>query len=141
MAVKLTRNQRLVLDALASAGRPQSAYTLLDHLRDDGFRAPLQVYRALNKLIERGDVHKLESINSFVACAHPHGHEHEHEHGVVAFAICDQCGSAEEFADETVERHLKDWAAASHFTLTQSIIELRGVCEACVAQAPRSSAQ
>ena len=123
----LTRNQRLVLDALTTAGKPQSAYTVLDELRDAGFRAPLQVYRALNQLIERGFVHKLESINSFVTCAHPH----EHEHGVVAFAICDQCGSADEFSDDLVEQRLGDWASASHFKLAQSIIELRGVCNKC----------
>lgn len=124
----LTRNQQLVLNALATAGKPQSAYTILDHLRAAGFRAPLQVYRALNKLIERGYVHKLESINSFVACAHPH----EHQHGVVAFAICDRCGQADEFSDEVVEARLQHWAACSHFKLTQSIIELRGVCQGCL---------
>lgn len=125
----LTKNQRLVLAALMQANRPQSAYTLLDHLRDDGFRAPLQVYRALNKLIAAGLVHRLESINSFVACAHPH----EHGHGLVAFAICDQCGQIEEFSDATVEKHLKDWAIAHTFRLSQTIIELRGTCADCEA--------
>ena len=48
---KLTRNQSLVLGALTNAGGPLSAYTILDRLRDDGFRAPLQVYRALEKLL------------------------------------------------------------------------------------------
>ena len=66
--LKLTRNQQLVYDALTGAKTPLSAYTLLDQLRDAGFRAPLQVYRALEKLIEIGQVHRLESINSFVAC-------------------------------------------------------------------------
>lgn len=131
---ELTRNQRLVLDALATAGKPQSAYTVLDALRDEGFRAPLQVYRALDRLIERGFVHRLESVNSFVTCAHPH----QHEHGMVAFAICDQCGSADEFSDDMVEQRLKDWALASHFRLAQSIIELRGVCEMCQGGAANS---
>lgn len=43
----LTRNQTLVFDVLSKADGPLSAYTILDQLRDDGFRAPLQVYRAL----------------------------------------------------------------------------------------------
>ena len=68
--VKLTRNQQLVYDALTGADTPLSAYSLLDQLRESGFRAPLQVYRALEKLIELGQVHRLESINSFVACQH-----------------------------------------------------------------------
>src|SRR5690606_36153974 len=51
---ELTRNQSLVLGALTRAEGPLSAYTILDKLRDDGFRAPLQVYRALEKLLDAG---------------------------------------------------------------------------------------
>ncbi|KAG1651456.1 High-affinity zinc uptake system membrane protein ZnuB [Nymphon striatum] len=50
----LTKNQSLVMGALTNAEGPLSAYTILDQLRDDGFRAPLQVYRALDKLVETG---------------------------------------------------------------------------------------
>ena len=42
----LTRNQTLVLGKLSKADQPMSAYTLLDELRGDGLKAPLQVYRA-----------------------------------------------------------------------------------------------
>ncbi|MCC2690339.1 MAG: zur, partial [Rhizobiaceae bacterium] len=63
---KLTRNQQLVLARLEAASGPVSAYGLLDQLRDDGFRAPLQVYRALEGLIKGGLVHRLESLNAFV---------------------------------------------------------------------------
>ncbi|MGB2321810.1 MAG: Fur family transcriptional regulator, partial [Candidatus Puniceispirillaceae bacterium] len=65
---KLTRNQTLVLEALASAGQPLGAYSLLDLLRDQGFKAPLQVYRALDQLISEGLVHRLESLNAWTAC-------------------------------------------------------------------------
>ena len=41
----LTKNQTLVFDVLTKAEAPLSAYTILDKLRDQGFRAPLQVYR------------------------------------------------------------------------------------------------
>ena len=57
MAAKdaLTKNQLRVLEKLEAAGGPLSAYTLLDQLRDHGFRAPLQVYRALDILVKGGD--------------------------------------------------------------------------------------
>jgi Fur family zinc uptake transcriptional regulator len=75
--VDLTKNQSLVMGALTNSDGPLSAYTILDQLRDHGFRAPLQVYRALDKLVEFGLVHRLESLNAFVACRHPgcDGHE------------------------------------------------------------------
>lgn len=135
---ELTKNQTLVLNALTSTEGPASAYSLLDQLRGDGFRAPLQVYRALEKLIEYGLVHRLESLNSFVACAHtrenPHGHPHGHRHGLVAFAICDNCGQVDEFSDATVEKRLKGWAGDHSFKLAKTTIELRGTCANCLAQ-------
>jgi len=127
-ALDLTKNQTLVLEALAGTDGPVSAYTLLDQLRVHGFRAPLQVYRALDKLMEFGLVHRLESLNSFVACAHPH----EHKHGLTAFAICDGCGSVDEFSDEVIEKRLRRWAADSNFKLGKTTIEMRGTCAACL---------
>ena len=125
--VDLTKNQPLVLNALSRAGGPLSAYTILDQLRGEGFRAPLQVYRALEKLLERGLVHRLESLNAFVACAH----DHDHAHGLTAFAICEKCGQVSEFSDEVVEERLKDWAGKSGFHATKTTIEIRGDCANC----------
>jgi len=126
---ELTRNQSLVLKTLDKAEGPLSAYTILDRLRDDGFRAPLQVYRALEKLQEFGLVHRLESINAFVACADPHCHDHS----IVAFAICETCGRVDEFSDETVETRLGDWVAAHRFKPAKTTIEIRGNCSNCAA--------
>lgn len=123
----LTRNQGLVLDTLAAAEAPLSAYTILDRLRGEGLRAPLQVYRALDKLVETGRVHRLESINAFVACAQPHGHRH----GLTAFAICDTCGRVSEFADEVVRERLALWSRENGFASTKTAIEIRGTCQAC----------
>ncbi|WP_343229033.1 Fur family transcriptional regulator [Rhizobium setariae] len=127
---ELTRNQSLVLSALSGTGGPQSAYDILDRLRSDGFRAPLQVYRALDKLMEFGLVHRLESLNAFVACSDPHDHA-AHAHGVTAFAICESCGQVTEFHDHTIENRLKEWQAATHFKPEKTTIEIRGACKAC----------
>jgi Fur family zinc uptake transcriptional regulator len=123
----LTRNQELVLGALAHADGPLSAYDILDRLRDDGLRAPLQVYRALEKLTERGLAHRLESLNAFVCCADAHCHEA----GTIAFAICEGCGKVEEFAEPSVEQKLKGWSKSSGFRPNRITIELRGLCKAC----------
>jgi Fur family zinc uptake transcriptional regulator len=130
-APDLTRNQSLVLEALKSVSGPQSAYDLLDRLRPDGFRAPLQVYRALDKLVEHGLVHRLESINAFVACSDPHDHPHGHE-GVTAFAICESCGQVTEFHDRVIEERLRDWKHSNQFKVEKTTIELRGHCRSCV---------
>ncbi|MBX3596074.1 MAG: transcriptional repressor [Rhizobiaceae bacterium] len=128
---ELTRNQALVFDALSKSHAPLSAYSLLDQLRDHGFRAPLQVYRALEKLQEAGLVHRLESLNAFVACAHKHDDHDGHCHGLVAFAICDKCGQVTEFSDKEIEARLTGWADRSGFRAEKTTMEIRGHCALC----------
>ncbi len=128
---KLTKNQLCVLERLESAVGPLSAYTLLDQLRDDGFRAPLQVYRALDSLMRGGFVHRLESLNAFVACAEPH----DHSHRMTAFAICDTCGQVTEFSDHEVGQQLDRWVGSTGFAAKRAVIEFRGTCAKCRAEA------
>lgn len=123
----LTRNQTLVFGVLSKAEGPLSAYTILDQLRDDGFRAPLQVYRALEKLLDFGLIHRLESLNAFVACAHPQCHAH----GLIAFAICEKCGQVTEFSDQVIEERVSSWSLQSGFRPSKTTLELRGLCANC----------
>ena len=127
----LTKNQINVLEKLEAASGPLSAYTLLDQLRERGFRAPWQVYRALDALIKEGFVHRLESLNAFVACAEPH----DHGHSMTAFAICDTCGQVQEFSDDAIGRQLEDWVRAGGFVPKKAVIEFRGTCGKCRAEA------
>jgi Fur family zinc uptake transcriptional regulator len=136
MAVReaLTRNQLKVLEKLEIASGPLSAYTLLDQLRESGFRAPLQVYRALDSLIRDGYAHRLESLNAFVACSKVHGDEHRHDghdHGVTAFAICDLCGQVSEFSGLEASERLHDWVESTGFVPKKAVIEFRGTCADC----------
>lgn len=123
----LTRNQGLVLDTLNASGAPLSAYDILDKLRAEGLRAPLQIYRALDKLVERGLAHRLESLNAFVACAD----EHCHRKGLIAFAICANCGKVDEFADPVIEDRLGAWAGQEGFKVERTTMEIRGQCALC----------
>lgn len=123
----LTRNQTLVLGKLSKADQPMSAYTLLDELRGDGLKAPLQVYRALDKLVAQGRVHRLESISAFVACQHPDCQSH----AATVFMICEKCGKVSEQADAGVATALALVAHAEGFAVEKSSIELRGACGKC----------
>lgn len=123
----LTKNQNLVLDALSHAARPLSAYTILDQLRGDGLRAPLQVYRALDKLLERGLIHRLESLKAFIACRHSHCHTG----GIISFAICETCDKVLEFSDDIVTKQLGAWSRAKGFRPTNTTLEIRGTCADC----------
>lgn len=123
--VSLTANQATVLDVLRAAKRPLSAYQILDQTAAKGVRAPPQVYRALDKLIEAGLVHRIDSLNAFLYCEHP---THEED---VAFAICDKCGRVTEVPMDQAEPVLAQSAAGEGFELRAAHAELRGVCGDC----------
>jgi Fur family transcriptional regulator, zinc uptake regulator len=125
----LTKNQALVFHALEDADRPLGAYDLLDALRGDGLRSPLQVYRALDKLVGLGLVHRLETLNAFVMCSHCGEAQHES----AAFTICSLCGRVCEVNDPCLARRLVQLAAESGFALERSTVELRGTCAQCQA--------
>ena len=133
---KLTKNQTLVLGVLEKSHEPVSAYTILERLRDEGFRAPLQVYRALDKLLAFGKVHRLESINAFVACSHA---GHSHSGGVTVFAICETCGKVNEFHDDIIGERLALWQQKSDFKSEKTTIEIRGLCTKCRTSATPAS--
>lgn len=128
-----------IMEALEDAGRPMSAYDLLDKLRPTGVTAPLTVYRALDKLIAAGKVHRIESLNAFVACSHDdhkHGAPQEHERQpqqVVAFIICDCCGQVDEFHDAELFGRLDGRLAARGFVPRSSALEVHGLCAGCAA--------
>lgn len=127
MSQKLTKNQKLVYDVLSHAAQPKTAYNLLDDLREEGIKAPLQIYRALDKLIEMGIVHRLDSLNAFVACIHE-----EHHHGdLSAFSICRECGEVKEFSSREIEDLLDQAARVNGFHVEQKTVELRGLCRNC----------
>jgi Fur family transcriptional regulator, zinc uptake regulator len=123
----LTRNQTLVLDKLSETDQPMSAYTLLDELRGQGLKAPLQVYRALDKLVAQGRVHRLESISAFVACQHPDCQVH----AAMVFMICEKCGKVSERSDSAVAKALLDVAHAERFVTEKTSVEMRGHCGKC----------
>ena len=47
----LTKNQQIVLDLVEKSTQPLKAYSILFNVQKKGLKAPLQVYRALDKLV------------------------------------------------------------------------------------------
>lgn len=125
--LNLTRNQALVFGTLDKSKAPLSAYAILDQLRDEGIRAPLQIYRALEKLREFGLVHRLESLNAFVACRHSACNTK----GTTVFMICETCERVTEVAGSDLDNHLQGLAEGHDFRASSSAVEVRGSCSSC----------
>ena len=124
---RLTPIRRKVLAALLGSHKPLGAYEIIDRLAPKGPRpAPITAYRALEFLRENGLVHRIESRNAYLACAHDHDAT-----SMVAFLICDQCGSVGEIPAAPVAQSVNAAARASGFAPKMSVVEIAGTCAHC----------
>ena len=124
-APKLSPNQSKILGCLRAAGEPMSAYAILDRVRKSGIAHPPTVYRALNDLMKKGMVHRLESRSTFVACGHS-GCD-----GRFAFAICRACDKVVEIplGEEDQARLLG--LVPAEISPEKVTLEIAGLCAAC----------
>ena len=121
--------QAEVLSVLKGKETALSAYDILDALRSERPKiAPPTIYRALNALIEKRAVHRIESLNAYIACA---SKDHQHGHGAV-MSICDDCGSVEENPAPELMHNLAGILGKSGFEAQRHVIEVHGVCSDCV---------
>ena len=125
----LTRNESMVLGTLKTADGPLKAYELLAQLKTRGVKAPMTVYRALDRLENRGLVHKLDGLGAFVVC------NHDEPHRVQTFLVCDGCAGVSELREAqdvaADEGQLARVATQSGFTMASARVEIRGRCGAC----------
>lgn len=131
----LGRNDEQVLAALNKSGKPMTAYEILDRVRPGALKAPVQVYRALQKLERFGLAHRVEALNAFVACSDQHDGLHR-----PGFVICRDCGAAREFEDTRVAGVARK-AAGEDFTIQTISFEVYGRCGPCASVVSESPAR
>ncbi len=121
---RLPPNAQLVLDTLRAEARPLKAYAILAALEDRGIRAPMTVYRALDRLIAERLVTRVDSQNAFFAL--PDAEDDE----PLMLVICERCGEAN-------AHHIPEAAAAAFvdmgLDLNRMSIEAQSRCSGCSA--------
>ena len=123
-SLKLTPLRRRVFEMLIRDHKPVGAYQILEILKKEGFASsPPIAYRTLDLLIEKGFAHKIQGLNSFIACSFA-GCEH-----FPAFIICRKCDNVAQIKSENA--FLKESDTALDFKIENAIIEILGTCSAC----------
>ena len=126
-AEKLTNNQQTVLDLLEKSKEPLKAYAILYDTQKKGIKAPLQVYRALDKLIEIGKVHKIESRNSYIACEHKNCNSSTS----TSFLICETCDQVSELTQKNLSSYFAKQSEQANFKYAKHNLEIFGACKDC----------
>ena len=127
LSEKLTNNQQTVLDLLEGSKEPLKAYAILFNIQKKGIKSPLQVYRALDKLIEIGKVHKIESKNSYIACNNVNCSSQTS----TSFLICKMCDKVTELKKNNLSSYFSKLSELSNFKYTKHNLEIYGSCKNC----------
>lgn len=137
--VRLTPIRRRVLEIVWDSHKPIGAYAILEALQRDRQHAagesstavaPPTVYRALDFLREHNLVHRVESLNAYLGCAHP-GDRH-----AAQFLICLDCGTAAEVDSARLRGAVQAAAGDAGFAMAEAAVEISGHCPDCQAARP-----
>ncbi len=129
---RFTPIRRKVLELLLQHERSLKAYELLDEIRAIYPNAtPPTVYRALDFLLEEGLVHRVETLNSFMACGDAAGAPHN------LLVVCTRCGNVAEIHDDIVRNRLADRIRTTGYRLAGEEIEVKALCVECQTDADR----
>ena len=123
----LSKNQQIVLNIIEKAKRPVKAYSILNNVQKKGINAPLQVYRALDKLIKIGKIHKVESRNAFIACKNTNCEVSN----ATAFSICQACEKVTEIINSKLSKYLKSFQDSTGMKYKKYNLEFFGLCQKC----------
>jgi len=123
----LSKNQQIIFDLIDRSPEPLKAYTILFNVQKKGINAPPQVYRALDKLVEIGKIHKIESKNAFVACKNSDCEISK----ATAFSICESCEMVDEISDVKLSRYLSSFNHKKGMKFKRFNLEFFGLCKKC----------
>ena len=123
----LSKNQKIVLDMIEKSNQPMKAYSILFNVKKKGIKAPLQVYRALDKLVEMGKIHKIESRNAFIACQNSSCQVAK----ATAFSICEMCEKVTEISSSSLSKYLASFKDKDGMKYSKYNLEFFGLCKKC----------
>ena len=123
----LSKNQQIVLDLIEKSRGPVKAYSILNNVQKKGINAPPQVYRALEKLIKLGKIHKVESKNAFVACKNSNCEITK----ATIFSICEICDKVTEIANNKLSKFLNNFDDDTGMKYKKYNLEFFGLCKKC----------
>ena len=123
---RFTEPRKRVLSILLTFKKPMGAYEILNVLSSDTRKInPPTIYRAIEFWHQHGFVHKIESINAYIACCH-----HKYHKNFCIF-ICNKCHSAIELELKQLSTLISNIATKENLIISESITEMYGQCQRC----------
>ncbi|BBM89628.1 zinc uptake regulation protein [Spirochaetota bacterium] len=126
--IKLTGIRREVLKQITEHA-PIKAYKIIAALKKNHAKkiSPPLVYRALDVLLKKGVVHKLEKLRAFIICDHPGA-----VHNQCAIFYCTQCHRIQEICSHDFRHFIQKSQTSHDIQIEKSTVELYGKCARCL---------
>ncbi len=125
--IRFTAIRKQILQLICQSHHAVKAYDLLEEIKPDFNNAkPATVYRALDFLLKEGFIHKVESLNAFIACNQGHCNYER------MLLICTQCHEIEERTGNNMIKTVTTELQQSGFISQIKTIEIQGICVNCV---------
>lgn len=126
--LKLTSLRKEILFILwHNHKKPLKAYDILENLLKTKLNAtPPNVYRTLDFFVDKGIIHKIESIQSYTICSGPIKNLLTE-----ILMVCNLCNNVIETYDNTIHDLFKKISNKNLFSLTNNAIEIKGTCKDC----------
>lgn len=127
--LQFTEPRKKILKLLLKKSKPMGAYAILEALSTQQYQPnPPTIYRAIEFWLKHGFVHKINSLNAYIACAH------EHATNQINLLICDVCSQVGEAHVESPVKKLRLNAEWDGFEIDNVITEIHGICRVCQLQ-------
>jgi Fur family zinc uptake transcriptional regulator len=117
--------EEIILQQLAQASAPMSAYDIAKQAEHAGTPVVAnQVYRTLARMMERGQIHRLEALSAYIVAPGPGD----------ALAVCERCHAVAMLSSPEAVDRLACCATAFGFTPARAVLELYGRCVRCMGE-------
>lgn len=111
-----------IAEIVRRSRNPLSAYDIVNHFAKRRKRVvPTQVYRCLDRLIDRGAIRRIESLRAFCSSGDTRD----------AIVYCEECGAYSTIMAEDAWETIEQAARQCGYGELKPIIEVRGRCRNC----------
>ncbi|MED7787691.1 transcriptional repressor [Francisella sp. 19X1-34] len=121
---RFTKPRQEVLQVIMQQTMPIAAYDILKILSIKKEVKPPTIYRAIDFWSKHGFIHRVESLNSYIAC------DLNHKHQGTQVIICDNCGMTKEICLNDFQIVNKVQSLES-FKVKNWNVEIHGLCQEC----------
>ena len=123
---RFTEPRQRVLSLLADSNQPMGAYQILALLSSSKVKVkPPTVYRAIEFWNKHGFIHRIESMNAYIACCEKKKHQN------FCIFICNDCSNVQEMEMSDLPTPMASGITKKHLTVTSTTTEIRGTCGEC----------